>query len=73
MYIFFNNDKITKILVALWTMKVMEMIPEKHLLFFFCIDYTVWPGKYHFMEEIQIAKGLHKTSESINVKKEFFQ
>ena len=33
------------LLVALWTMKVMEIIPEKHLLFFFCIDYTIWPGK----------------------------
>ena len=31
--------------VALWTMKVMEHSPDDHLLFFFCIDYTVWPGK----------------------------
>ena len=22
----------------------MEMVPEEHLLFFFCVDYTIWPG-----------------------------
>ena len=26
-------------------MKVMEHVPDEHLLFFFCIDYTIWPGK----------------------------
>lgn len=26
-------------------MKVMEVRPDDHMLFFFCIDYTVWPGK----------------------------
>ena len=41
-----NSIECTLLLVALWTMKVMEIIPEKHLLFFFCIDYTIWPGKY---------------------------
>ncbi len=26
-------------------MKVMEHVPDEHLLFFFCFDYTIWPGK----------------------------
>ena len=30
--------------VALWTFKVMEVVPEDHMLLFFCIDYTIWPG-----------------------------
>ncbi len=30
--------------VSLWTMKVMEADPDNHMLIFFCIDYTVWPG-----------------------------
>jgi hypothetical protein len=34
--------------VALWTMKVMEHVPDEHLLYFFCIDYTVWPGQQLF-------------------------
>ena len=30
--------------VALWTFKVMELVPDDHMLLFFCIDYTIWPG-----------------------------
>ena len=30
--------------VALWTLKVMEVVPDDHMLLFFCIDYTIWPG-----------------------------
>jgi len=41
--VFFHEENI----FALWTMKIMEVIPEKHLLFFFCIDYTIWPGWNH--------------------------
>jgi len=33
--------------VALWTLKVMEVVPDDHMLLFFCIDYTIWPGWNH--------------------------
>ena len=23
----------------------MEVVPDDRMLFFFCIDYTIWPGK----------------------------
>ena len=26
-------------------MKVMDVVPDDYLILFFCIDYTVWPGK----------------------------
>ena len=27
--------------------KVMDVNPTKHLVFFLCIDYTIWPGGKH--------------------------
>ena len=29
---------------SLWTMKIMELKPEQHMVVFLCIDYTIWPG-----------------------------
>ena len=26
-------------------MKVMDVVPDDYMILFFCIDYTVWPGK----------------------------
>ena len=54
--------------VALWTFKVMEVVPEDHMLLFFCIDYTIWPGavlnRVHKLSElyINIKIILHKQS-----------
>ena len=31
--------------VSLWTMKVMDVVPDDYMILFFCIDYTVWPGE----------------------------
>ena len=46
--------------VALWTFKVMEVVPEDHMLLFFCIDYTIWPGavlnRVHTLLEFEIWK-----------------
>lgn len=41
--VFFHEENI----FALWTIKVMEVVPDDHMLFFFCIDYTLWPGWNH--------------------------
>merc|ERR1711973_212595 len=41
--VFFHEENI----FALWTFKVMEVVSEDHMLLFFCIDYTVWPGWNH--------------------------
>ena len=41
--VFFHEENI----FALWTMKLMEVDPDDHMLFFFCIDYTIWPGWNH--------------------------
>jgi len=41
--VFFHEQNI----FALWTFKVMELVPDDHMLLFFCIDYTIWPGWNH--------------------------
>ncbi len=41
--VFYHEENI----FALWTMKLMEVKPDDHLLIFFCIDYTIWPGWNH--------------------------
>lgn len=41
--VFFHEENI----FALWTLKVMEVVPDDHMLLFFCIDYTIWPGWNH--------------------------
>eukprot|EP00095_Tigriopus_kingsejongensis_P010968 maker-scaffold270_size230592-snap-gene-0.10 protein:Tk10968 transcript:maker-scaffold270_size230592-snap-gene-0.10-mRNA-1 annotation:"hypothetical protein CAPTEDRAFT_218451" len=38
--VFFHEENI----FSLWTMKVMEAVPDSHMLVFFCIDYTIWPA-----------------------------
>jgi len=41
--VFFHEENV----FSLWTMKVMEADPRKHLVIFLCIDYTIWPGWNH--------------------------
>jgi len=41
--VFFHEENI----YSLWTMKIMEFEAESHLVFFLCIDYTIWPGWNH--------------------------
>ena len=53
-----SEDFCTLSTVALWTFKVMEVVPEDHMLLFFCIDYTIWPGavlnRVHKLLEFEI-------------------
>jgi len=41
--VFFHEEGV----FSLWTMKVMDINPTKHMVFFLCIDYTIWPGWNH--------------------------
>jgi len=41
--VFFHEENI----FSLWTLKVMELDIRNHLVFFLCIDYTIWPGWNH--------------------------
>ncbi|TRY80908.1 hypothetical protein TCAL_16791 [Tigriopus californicus] len=41
--VFFHEENV----FSLWTMKIMEVVPDSHMLVFFCIDYTIWPGWNH--------------------------
>jgi len=41
--VFFHEEGV----FSLWTMKVMDVNPTKHMVFFLCIDYTIWPGWNH--------------------------
>lgn len=41
--VFFHEENI----FSLWTMKVMEVVPDDFMILFFCIDYTIWPGWNH--------------------------
>merc|ERR1719509_381498 len=38
--VFFHEEGV----FSLWTMKVMDIDPTKHMVFFLCIDYSIWPG-----------------------------
>ena len=31
----------------------MDVNPTKHMVFFLCIDYTIWPGDIFFIESEQ--------------------
>ncbi|XP_023344759.1 uncharacterized protein LOC111713991 [Eurytemora carolleeae] len=41
--VFFHEENI----FSLWTLKVLEFDAESHMVFFLCIDYTIWPGWNH--------------------------
>jgi len=41
--VFFHEENI----FSLWTMKIMDISPQQHMLVFFCIDFTIWPGWNH--------------------------
>ena len=36
--------------------KVMDINPTKHMVFFLCIDYTIWPGGQQIIEDCQKKK-----------------
>jgi len=41
--VFFHEENI----FSLWTLKIMDFDARNYMVFFLCIDYTIWPGWNH--------------------------